>query len=100
MIPNLIAGVVIVFIIAVAVCFWDCIAVFWVVLLAVILWTVLWLSFFFFFFGEIWGRRGVGWGELFCGEDFLTVTWIDFLTLFGGVGGGDYSSMVDYLVLA
>lgn len=49
---------------------------------------VIFFFFSYFLFGEIWGRRGVGWGELFCGEDFLTVTWIDFLTLFGGVGVG------------
>ena len=44
---------------------------------------------------SFWGARlGAGgeWGgggRLFCGEDFLTVTWVDFLTLFGGwVGVG------------
>lgn len=102
MIPNLIAGVVIVFIIAVAVCFWDCIAVFWVVLLAVILWTVLWLSFFSFpiFFLARFGAGGE-WGGVNCfvGRIFLRSPGSIFLRFLGG-WGWDYSSMVDYLVLA
>lgn len=96
----MIIGVVIVFVIAVAVCFGDCISVFWIVLLAVILWTVLWLSGWIFVFVVVVFLTRLGGGrDCFVWRIVLRSPWSIFLRFFRG-WGWDYSSMVDYLVLA